>query len=83
MVNSRPNAAVNIEGHTDVRGDDAYNQTLSLRRAESVSSWLTTHGVAAARVHPAGAGETRPVKTGDSEADHQANRRVEIRIKGN
>jgi outer membrane protein OmpA-like peptidoglycan-associated protein len=82
VVNSRPNAAVNIEGHTDVRGDDAYNQALSLRRAESVSSWLTTHGVAAARVHAAGAGETRPVKAGVTEADHQANRRVEIRIKG-
>ena len=47
VVNSRPNATVAIEGHTDVRGDDAYNQTLSQRRAESVRAWLIAHGVAA------------------------------------
>jgi len=40
VVNSRPNAAVAIEGHTDLRGDDAYNQALSQRRAESVRAWL-------------------------------------------
>jgi outer membrane protein OmpA-like peptidoglycan-associated protein len=82
VVNSRPNAAVSIEGHTDVRGDDAYNQALSQRRAESVRTWLTGQGVDGARLTPTGAGESRPVKTGSSEADHQANRRVEIRIKG-
>jgi outer membrane protein OmpA-like peptidoglycan-associated protein len=82
VVNSRPNAAVMIEGHTDVRGDDAYNQALSQRRAESVRTWLAGHGVAASRITAAGAGESRPVRTGSTEADHQANRRVEIRIKG-
>ena len=82
VVNSRPNATVNIEGHTDVRGETAYNQALSLRRAESVSMWLTAHGVAGTRLHATGAGESRPVKSGDTEADHQANRRVEIRIRG-
>jgi outer membrane protein OmpA-like peptidoglycan-associated protein len=82
VVDSKPNATVSIEGHTDVRGDDAYNQSLSQRRAESVRGWLTSHGVAASRLSAAGAGESRPVRTGDSEADHQANRRVEIRIRG-
>jgi len=82
VVNSRPNASVAIEGHTDVRGDAPYNQALSQRRAESVRTWLAGHGVAAARLTATGAGESRPVKTGTSEADHQANRRVEIRIKG-
>jgi outer membrane protein OmpA-like peptidoglycan-associated protein len=81
VVNSRPNAAVAIEGHTDVRGDDAYNQSLSQRRAESVRTWLTAHGVAASRITATGAGESRPVRTGDTEPDHQANRRVEIRIR--
>jgi outer membrane protein OmpA-like peptidoglycan-associated protein len=47
-----------------------------------VRTWLAGHGVAAARLTAAGAGESRPVKTGPTEADHQANRRVEIRIKG-
>jgi outer membrane protein OmpA-like peptidoglycan-associated protein len=82
VVNSRPNASVSIEGHTDVRGEAPYNQALSQRRAESVQRWLTGHGVGAARITATGAGESRPVKSGSTEADHQANRRVEIRIKG-
>ena len=82
VVNSRPNATVAIEGHTDVRGDDAYNQSLSQRRAEAVRSWLTAQGVSAGRLTATGAGETRPVRSGETEADHQANRRVEIRIRG-
>lgn len=81
VVNSKPNAAVAIEGHTDVRGDTAYNQSLSQRRAESVRAWLIAHGVAEGRLTATGAGESRPVRTGDTEADHQANRRVEIRIR--
>lgn len=82
VVNSRPTASVSVEGHTDVRGDAPYNQALSQRRAESVRTWLAGHGVAAGRLTATGAGESRPVKTGETEADHQANRRVEIRIKG-
>ena len=50
VVNSRPNASVGIEGHTDVRGDAPYNQALSQRRAESVRTWLTAHGVGAGRI---------------------------------
>jgi outer membrane protein OmpA-like peptidoglycan-associated protein len=82
VVNSKPTATVAIEGHTDVRGDDAYNKTLSQRRAESVRGWLIAHGVAGARLTATGAGETKPVRAGDTEVDHQANRRVEIRIRG-
>jgi outer membrane protein OmpA-like peptidoglycan-associated protein len=81
VVNSRPNATVAIEGHTDVRGEEAYNQALSLRRAKSVGAWLRGHGVAAGRITESGAGESRPVRSGMTEADHQANRRVEIRIR--
>jgi outer membrane protein OmpA-like peptidoglycan-associated protein len=82
VVNSKPGSRIAIEGHTDLRGSDAYNQTLSQRRAESVRSWLVAHGVAAGRISATGAGESRPVRTGNTEADHQANRRVEIRIRG-
>ena len=81
VVNSKPNAVVAaIEGHTDLRGDDTYNLTLSQRRAESVRGWLIARGVPGARLTAAGSGEARPLQTGDSEADHQVNRRVEIRI---
>jgi len=82
VVNSRPAARVTIEGHTDVRGDAAYNQALSERRAASVRAWLVVHGVDAARITATGAGESRPLRTGTTEADHRANRRVEIRIQG-
>jgi outer membrane protein OmpA-like peptidoglycan-associated protein len=82
VVNSRPGARVAIEGHTDVRGDDAYNQALSLRRAESVRAWLASHGASAGRFTATGAGESRPLRTGASEDDHRANRRVEIRMQG-
>ena len=82
VINSRPAAKVFIEGHTDVRGDDTYNQSLSERRGASVSAWLAAHGIAGDRLTATGAGESRPVRTGSTEADHQANRRVEIRIRG-
>jgi len=81
VVNSKPGSRIAIEGHTDVRGDAAYNQALSQRRAESVRTWLIARGVAATRLSATGAGEARPLKTGNTEADHQANRRVEIRIR--
>jgi outer membrane protein OmpA-like peptidoglycan-associated protein len=81
VVNSRPGSQVAIDGHTDVRGDAAYNQSLSERRAASVRAWLGGHGIEPARITAAGAGESRPLRTGDTEADHQANRRVEIRIR--
>jgi outer membrane protein OmpA-like peptidoglycan-associated protein len=82
VVNSRPSARVAIEGHTDVRGEAAYNQALSERRAAAVRAWLVGHGVDAARISATGAGESRPIRTGTTEADHRANRRVEIRIRG-
>jgi outer membrane protein OmpA-like peptidoglycan-associated protein len=82
VVNSKPGSRIAIEGHTDVRGSDAHNQALSQRRAESVRSWLVAHGIAAGRISATGAGKSRPVRTGTTEADHQANRRVEIRIRG-
>ena len=82
VVNSKPGARIAIEGHTDVRGSDAHNQTLSEQRAGSVRDWLIAHGVAGGRISATGAGESRPLRTGTTEADHQANRRVEIRIRG-
>jgi outer membrane protein OmpA-like peptidoglycan-associated protein len=81
VVHSRPGAQISIAGHTDVRGDDAYNQTLSERRAGSVRSWLTAHGVEGSHITATGAGESRPLRAGNTEEDHQANRRVEIRIR--
>jgi outer membrane protein OmpA-like peptidoglycan-associated protein len=69
-----------IEGHTDLRGGDEYNQELSQRRAEHVRDVLLSLGVDPAQLDAVGYGRTRPVDTGTTEAAHQRNRRVEFVI---
>ena len=65
-------------GHTDSTGSDSYNQSLSERRAQSVSRYLTAQGVIPQRVITVGMGESRPVADNTTAAGRQANRRVEI-----
>lgn len=83
-----PDAPVQIVGHTDARGADAYNQTLSERRAESVRAWLAGRGLAASRLSAVGRGKTEPVAPNetldgqDNPAGRQQNRRVEIVLQG-
>ncbi|MFT4546083.1 MAG: outer membrane protein OmpA-like peptidoglycan-associated protein [Verrucomicrobiales bacterium] len=71
-----------IEGHTDTLGSDEYNMALSLKRAQSVQSWLVESlGLGSDRVDVKGFGETKPlVPTGDRDAQ-AINRRVEIAIR--
>lgn len=68
-----------IEGHTDATGDDAHNQDLSERRAQSVVAWLTGRGVEAARLSAVGKGESAPVADNATPEGRQENRRVVIR----
>ncbi|MGK2963964.1 MAG: OmpA family protein [Gemmatimonadaceae bacterium] len=75
-----PNSDVLIVGHTDSRGDDAYNMNLSQRRANSASAYLQTRGVPANRIRTSGRGESEPVASNATEAGMQQNRRVEIAI---
>jgi outer membrane protein OmpA-like peptidoglycan-associated protein len=75
-----PSTFLDIYGHTDSTGSDAYNQTLSQNRAQSVASYLTQRGVQSARIATQGFGESQPVADNNTEAGRQANRRVEIRI---
>jgi outer membrane protein OmpA-like peptidoglycan-associated protein len=77
-----------IEGHTDGKGSDAYNQPLSERRAQSVRDWLVKQGgIEASRLSAKGFGKIRPVAPnakpdGSDDPDgRQKNRRVEIRVK--
>lgn len=67
-----------IEGHTDSRGSDSYNEELSQRRAQAVSDALAAHGIDRGRVEAVGRGEALPVASNDSAAGRQQNRRVEI-----
>lgn len=69
---------VEVAGHTDSTGSDAYNQSLSERRAQSVSSYLTAQGVIPQRLITMGMGESRPVADNTTAGGRQANRRVEI-----
>ncbi|MEO5902911.1 MAG: OmpA family protein [Gemmatimonadaceae bacterium] len=69
-----------IVGHTDSQGDDAYNQALSYRRANSASAYLQSQGVPIARILTNGLGEKEPVATNETDAGRQQNRRVEVAI---
>jgi outer membrane protein OmpA-like peptidoglycan-associated protein len=71
---------IRVEGHTDDRGNDAYNKKLSQARAESVQRYLTEHGVAAGRLEAVGYGEEKPLGDNTTEAGRTQNRRVEFRI---
>lgn len=69
---------VEVAGHTDSTGSHAYNQSLSERRAVSVTTYLEGQGVISQRLITVGMGETRPVADNATAAGKQANRRVEI-----
>jgi len=71
---------IDIYGHTDAIGSDAYNQGLSERRAVAVADYLVTHGVKGARIATRGFGKTQPVANNATEEGRAANRRVEIKI---
>ena len=76
-----PQTMIDIYGHTDSTGSDAYNQTLSENRARAVADYLSAHGVQSVRMATRGYGESQLLVNPErSEADRQANRRVEIRI---
>jgi outer membrane protein OmpA-like peptidoglycan-associated protein len=86
VLQAYPKAAVLIEGHTDGKGNDQYNQKLSERRADSVRRWLAEHGIAAAMT-TRGWGKTKPIAPNakpngaDDPEGRQKNRRVEITVK--
>jgi outer membrane protein OmpA-like peptidoglycan-associated protein len=71
---------IEVAGHTDSSGSDQYNQSLSERRAQSVTGYLASHGVKQQRLMTIGAGEAHPVASNDSEGGRAANRRVEMTI---
>ena len=80
FLGQAPDRSVRIEGHTDDRGGQDMNQTLSQKRAESVAMYLTGRGVASNRVTAIGEGFSSPVADNNTEAGRQANRRVEVII---
>ncbi|MDO9618241.1 MAG: OmpA family protein [Pseudomonas sp.] len=76
-----PQTTTVVEGHTDSKGSDTYNQKLSERRASAVRDVLVNqYGVDAARVNAAGYGEARPVADNATDAGRAVNRRVEAEV---
>ena len=71
---------VDVMGHTDSTGSDAYNQTLSERRASAVADYLSIRGVQSVRLATRGYGESQPKASNLDPAGRSANRRVEIRL---
>jgi outer membrane protein OmpA-like peptidoglycan-associated protein len=69
-----------VRGYADRRGGDAHNRALSERRARRVIEWLSAHGVAAERLQLDPQGASELVEQGDSEGEHQQNRRVVFRV---
>lgn len=75
ILNKYPQTRIEVGGHTDVRGSEAYNQALSQRRAQAVTNVLVQNNVSPQRIDTVGYGESRPISS-----DHAMNRRVEVII---
>lgn len=73
---------IEVIGHADSRGSDAYNQDLSERRAQTVKDYLAAKGIYRTLVTTSGQGESNPVASNDTAAGRAQNRRVELILKG-
>jgi outer membrane protein OmpA-like peptidoglycan-associated protein len=80
VVNEFDQTVIEVAGHTDSTGEDAYNQALSVRRADTVATYLSTRSVRSDRIIEVGMGEARPVATNDTPDGRQSNRRVELTL---
>jgi outer membrane protein OmpA-like peptidoglycan-associated protein len=80
VLNEFNKTVVEVAGHTDSTGSDAYNQSLSERRAQSVAAYLKSQKIMPERVIAVGMGESRPVADNASNEGRQANRRVELTL---
>ena len=83
VLNTYPDTNIEVQGHTDSKGTEAYNQTLSERRSKAVSDYILTRGIKTERVTPKGFGETLPEYDNETEEGRAQNRRVEFLITAN
>lgn len=82
-MKNNPETNILIVGHTDATGSDAYNYTLSDRRAGSVKSYAAAQGISSSRLTTQGRGETEPIADNSTEPGRSKNRRVEVVIVAN
>jgi OOP family OmpA-OmpF porin len=80
ILTDNPTIKVQVQGHTDSKGSDAYNQALSERRAEAVKNYIVAAGIDASRISSSGVGEAKPIATNETAEGRAQNRRIEIKI---
>jgi peptidoglycan-associated lipoprotein len=85
LMDEYPAIKIELSSHTDARGDDAYNQNLSQRRANSAKAWLVENGISEDRIVPKGYGETQILNecvngVSCTDEEHRFNRRTEFKI---
>ena len=80
-MKQQPSLEADVVGHTDAQGSESYNLALSQRRAQAVSDYLVTSGVAASRVNTAWRGESEPAFPNTTREFRALNRRVEVTVR--
>ena len=83
VLNTYPETDIEIQGHTDSKGSESYNQKLSKKRDDKVSDHLANQGLANNRLNNQGCGETMPKYSNDDNEGRMRNRRVEFLITAN
>jgi len=83
VLNTYPDTNIEVQGHTDSKGSETYNQNLSVKRATSVSEYLVAKEITAGRIITKGFGETLPEYDNETEEGRAQNRRVEFLITAN
>ena len=83
VLKEYPDTNIEIQGHTDSKGTDSYNEGLSSRRASAVATYLRNRGVSSSRVSTRGFGETAPIASNDTDDGRSQNRRVDFLITAN
>lgn len=83
ILNKYPDTNVEIDGHTDSKGTDEYNQKLSEQRAQAVANYLVSRNISRSRITTIGYGEKYPKYSNNTEEGRAGNRRVEFQITAN
>lgn len=83
MLNTNPNMTIQLEGHTDFRGNDKLNMELSEDRVEAVKDYLVKQGIDKKRIQTKAFGGTQPLSRDSDAESRKRNRRVEVRILSN
>jgi outer membrane protein OmpA-like peptidoglycan-associated protein len=83
VLGNYPDTDIEVQGHTDSKGSNSYNMSLSERRAKAVTGYLADKDITANRLTTKGFGETAPKYENDTESDRAKNRRVEFLITAN